>query len=150
MKALLQLRQYWIADFHLRPIATEGEDQPEADEDVLPSVDVNVFQSEEEPGQYAVRVNVKLLPETARAARLPYDFDLTLLGIFGFAEGTPLEVQQQMIHVNGSQILYGLARGLVADVTTHGPRGRYILPSVNLIQLLAEDTVPAAAETPAN
>jgi preprotein translocase subunit SecB len=41
-----------------------------------------------------------------------------------------------MIGLNGLSILYGVARGVVAQATANCPHGKFILPSVNFIELM--------------
>jgi hypothetical protein len=41
----------------------------------------------------------------------------------------------RMSNVNGPTILYGIARGIVGGLTGFAAGGRYLLPSVNMVEL---------------
>ena len=134
MKARLQLREYWVEDFQWRP----AKELPEASEvraGALPTVRVDVYQPEGN-SEYFVRLEVWLSAGRATKANEPYQFRLRVVGQFYFLEGTPQELQEWMIYANGASILYGIARTMLAEGTSSGRAGRYILPSINFIEVL--------------
>jgi preprotein translocase subunit SecB len=61
---------------------------------------------------------------------------LKLTGFFCFVEGTDEEIINKMIGPSGLSILYGVARGVVAQVTGNSWHGKFILPSMNFIELM--------------
>lgn len=77
-----------------------------------------------------------------------------VMGYFVFEEGTPEDTIRQMIATNGLVMLYGVTRGVVAQVTAVSHWGKFILPSVNFIEYLRvanptdEDPVATALEPP--
>ncbi|NOY64146.1 MAG: hypothetical protein GXO97_01905, partial [Nitrospirae bacterium] len=67
---------------------------------------------------------------------------LKLNGFFSFPEGTEEETIKKMIGLNGLVILYGTARGIVAQATANCLHGKFILPSVNFIELVKKKAQP--------
>lgn len=130
----MQLRDYWVDELRWKSVGVAVE-CPEASGDLLPTVKVQAYQANESDS-YIVTLSVVLTENRARQAGAPYQFRLAMAGSFFFLEGTTEEVQRRMIHVNGSSVLYGIARGIVAEATSHGQAGKYILPSINLLELL--------------
>lgn len=133
MKALLQLDDYWVDKLSIE--ATGGAvEAPIFSADGLPRVTFGVYASEASENY---RVDMQVLVGKAAAARgFPYRMRLRLSGIFSFAPATPPNVRERMINVNGPAILYGVARGVVGEATATGPRGKYVLPSINFIEML--------------
>jgi len=142
----LQLKDYWFAEFSWRTVEVEPESG--AVEDVLPRVNVTVFQ-EKDGDDYLVQLQIRLTPRQALKGGLPYEFTIDLRGHFEFVGDIPVEVRQRMIHVNGSMILYGFARGVLAEATSQGEYGKYILPAVNLLELLDKRGSLKGTEAPA-
>ena len=69
----------------------------------------------------------------------PYHISLKLTGYFRFLEDTDEETISKMISLNGSSILYGVARGVVAQATANCMYGKFILPAINFVELLRKE-----------
>jgi len=84
-----------------------------------------------------VRLNVK----TKKSKEpLPYSFDATISGLFIPQEGVSDEQNARLIRLNGSAMLYGVIRGLLATVSGVGPYGPITLPSVNLVDFFERES----------
>lgn len=59
-----------------------------------------------------------------------YKVDFQILGFFAFPKDTVEDNMQYLIRVNGCTILYGILRGIVANVTGTFPEGPLPLPTV--------------------
>ncbi len=66
----------------------------------------------------------------------PYYVFIKISGFFEFVKGTDEETMQKMIGLNGLVMLYGVARGVVAQITANGAHGKFVLPSVNFVELI--------------
>ena len=66
---------------------------------------------------------------------------LKISGFFGFAKGTDEETMQKMISLNAPVMLYGVARGVVAQATANGPYGKFVLPAVNFVELVKNSKI---------
>ena len=136
----MQLDEYWVENLEVKASA-ERVDTPSPHDAVLPRVNCEVFQA---PEGAAYKVDVKLLVSPRMAARgLPYEFRLHLCGVFSFEPDTPQEKQEYIIHMSGPAMLYGIARGIIAQATALGPHGKYTLPSINFIELMEREAKKA-------
>lgn len=68
----------------------------------------------------------------------PYYVFLKITGYFSFIEGTGEPVIERMIALNGPAILYGIARGIVAQATGNCVHDKFILPTVNFVEVTKE------------
>jgi preprotein translocase subunit SecB len=75
----------------------------------------------------------------------PYSIRLTLTGYFTFVDGTSQETMVRMIQVNGSSILFGIARGFVGQATGASRHRQFVLPAVNFIELVNARTKAQSA-----
>ena len=67
---------------------------------------------------------------------MPYQIAFKISGFFSFPPDTEEETIQKMVGLNALAVLYGIARGVVAQVTANGPHGKFILPTVNFVEML--------------
>ncbi len=68
----------------------------------------------------------------------PYYILLKIVGFFSFPDGTDEETIKKMIGLNALVMLYGTARGVVAQATSDSFHGKFILPSVNFVEIAAK------------
>jgi preprotein translocase subunit SecB len=61
---------------------------------------------------------------------------LKINGFFSFPKGVSEETMQKMIGLNGVVMLFGIARGMVAQATANGAHGKFVLPAVNFVELI--------------
>lgn len=105
---------------------------------------------EEDDGNYRIGITVAVRPAASRPSLDPYEISLRVVGFFSFLPAPDMksEDKDRMATLNGSSILYGLARGLVAQTTGVGEFGKYFLPGVNFVELLKNKAVvqPALAQ----
>ena len=108
------------------------------------------------PDHFMVALILQLEPSTVSPALDPYHISMRIEGYFSFSPGTdmPQDQKERLVSLNGSSILMGLARGLVAQATGVSEFGKYLLPPVNFVEILKEIetavTEPVgAAEVPA-
>ncbi len=101
------------------------------------SIDFNHEQNENDPRHFRIVMEIRFAEHGYKAEENPpYSITLKLTGYFGFVEGTPDKVLHRMIDVNGSSILFGIARGFVGQVTSAAKNGQFLLPPVNFIALV--------------
>jgi len=66
----------------------------------------------------------------------PYQIVLKITGLFSFKEGTDEETIKKMINLNAPAMLYSIARGIVSQATAQSLHGKFILPTVNFVELI--------------
>lgn len=131
----LQLRDYFLKELHIRCLGA-APTQP-------PSSLSFQFESQplpEAPDAVEFSMKVALKPEAARKEpSAGYDLEVVIAGIFAVPEGVPEDLARDMLEINGSMILYGLLRGLLASATGMFPtQHRFLLPTVNFAHIVEQ------------
>lgn len=130
----LDVIAYYVDEFTLRTF-TEFDNERAGSGDF--SIDFDYQQDENDPRHFRIAMSIRFAEHGYVAEENPqYSVTLKLKGYFSFVEGTPDEVMHRMIDVNGSSILYGLARGYVGQATSAAANGQFLLPAVNFLALV--------------
>jgi hypothetical protein len=78
---------------------------------------------------------MKVSQKLTEGQNFPYKFDLTILGFFVCRDGVPPEAgEQRFVRVNGSSMLYGIAREIIRSTTAMGPWGFILLPTISFYE----------------
>ncbi len=72
----------------------------------------------------------KLQEQTADQKPLGFRLTVEIVGFFTIGDQIPPEKVELQTRVNGVSVLYGILRGLVANVTGSFPVGKLVLPTV--------------------
>ncbi len=139
MRALLD-----IDDFFVEELAVKANPEyiEEASGDNKVSISFDIMRKGEEP-LFMISMSIDINKSKKAFSTAPYQLHLKLNGFFSFPEGTEEETIKKMIGLNGLVILYGTARGFVAQATANCLHGKFILPSVNFVELLKRKASPA-------
>lgn len=65
-----------------------------------------------------------------------YRISLKLLSVFTFSPDTAKEEIHKLLAPNGLAMSYSTSRGIIGELTANSVNGKYILPSVNFIELI--------------
>ena len=95
------------------------------------AISYSVGKNQDNEYNYKLTLGVKVIPE-----EFGWNIDVEIAGIFSFPEGTGLSDMEGIIRVNGCTILYGLLRGHLASVSGAFPSGPYVLPTVNMLEVV--------------
>jgi len=95
------------------------------------SISYSVGRKQDDEYNYKLTLGIKVIPES-----FGWNIDMEIFGIFSFPEGTGLNEMESVIRVNGCTILYGLVRGHLASVTGAFQSGPYVLPTVNMLEVV--------------
>lgn len=144
MLAQLNLNDYFIDEL---AFAANREREAGSTTSGTLSVDFDIRRSGEAPLDFMITLVVDVNPRDEDFERGDYRIHLKLSGFFSFTEGTSEEMINGMITHNGLSILYGVARGSVADATATSWHGKFVLPAVNFVELVKQK-VAALAEKP--
>jgi len=109
-------------------------------------VDFDVKENKEDKDQFLIvqMIQVNRREEDFKKSR--YQINMRLLGRFRFESGIKEDVKNRMIFNNGPSILYGIARGIVAQLTGALGTEKFILPAVNFLAIAEKKAI---AETKA-
>lgn len=86
--------------------------------------------------RFMLTMKIEVNKSKASFSKSPYYILLKIVGFFSFPKGTDEETMKKMMGLNALAMQYGLARGEVTQSTSNGMHGKFILPSVNFVELL--------------
>jgi preprotein translocase subunit SecB len=109
------------------------------------AVDFAVFNHPEDALRFQVTMLVGI-SETEAATNEPYAFHIDLYGFFRFKADTPEETVRKMVFSNAVPILYGIARGCIAQATATSLNGPFMLPPYNFVELVRRKAAAAKKE----
>lgn len=130
MQSLLKISDYFVEE--LRVKANGAYKGTSAEEDAL-ETSVGIKRKGKEP-HFMIQMKVKLNNKKVDFDNARYYVYLEISGFFSFAEGTDEEAIRKMIGLNGPAILYGVARGVVAQATANCRYGKFVLPAMNFVK----------------
>ncbi|MBI3351501.1 MAG: protein-export chaperone SecB [Nitrospirae bacterium] len=128
MQSLLDIDNYFVEEIAVKV-------NPEFRGKVVKSelnFSFDILRNGEETGKFMILMNIKIGHSSKGLGNTPYMIKLNLRGFFSFNPKADEVTINKMIGGNGLSILYGVARGIVAQVTANGPYGKFILPAANL------------------
>ena len=136
MQSLLNIDEYFVeeilvktnADFKKQKRGERGELEEKGEIKTT----VNIKRRGNEP-IFMIRMVIKVNNTKKSFVNAKYQILLDIKGFFSFAKNTDEETISKMIHINGSTILYGVARGVIAQITANCEYGKFILPAMNLL-----------------
>ena len=127
--ARLQLHRFWLQELSYSltngPIGEMAEDIPLAGESEVSELDDG----------YLVRLTLRA--RQTKRPRSPFKFKMVLSGHFGL-RGEADEAGQRLAYVNGSAMLYSIARGIISMITGIG-EATVRLPMINFAAFLEKD-----------
>lgn len=132
MLALLNFEEYFVEEISVKTnpqFEKKGQNEGEI------AISFDIKRKDMEP-RFMIPMEIKLNHSKKDSFNAPYQVMLKITGFFSFPKGTDEETIHKMIGLNGLSILYGVARGVVAQATGNCPHGKFILPSVNFIELM--------------
>lgn len=133
MQAQLNLNDYYINELSFV-----------ANRDHIPSealcgtidLDFDIKRNSDNPLDFMIYLRVDVNPREEDFEKCDYRIHLCLSGFFSFEKGTAEDTISNMIATNGLSMLYGVARGMVANATAMSWHGKFVLPSLNLIEII--------------
>ena len=136
MISLMRLDRFWLEEMILE---TALEDNSETDEYTydIKEIDFDVKKNRQSSA-LRVRLLVEIIADENPRIYGVKRLRVALWGQFSFAENAEEDFIQQVTPENQLAILYGLARGLVANLTGATAAGTFLLPSVDFHAITAE------------
>lgn len=128
----LQLDHYFFAEAHCKASPEPPEPAVENFGPADPahfSTEIKMFKGESDPNSYQMQLVVKTLEESAPEAA--YDLLLHVIGYFRVDPNYEHERLEHLVQINGASVLYSAARDFVLTLTSRGPWGPLMLPTVN-------------------
>ena len=95
-------------------------------------------------GKPAWQLVLKVQQNVGPDRNSPYNFALTLVGLFDVHPTFPADKTEQMVRVNGSSMLYAAAREILRADMAKGPHFPLLLPSISFYPAKPENPVADA------
>lgn len=128
----LQLEHYFFAEVHCKA----SPEPPEPDEENFGpadpaqfSTELKMFKGESDPNYYQIQLEIKSADEVASGAA--YEILLHVIGYFRVNPDFTHDQLEHLVQINGASVLYSAARDFVLTLTSRGPWGPLMLPTVN-------------------
>lgn len=131
--SLLRLEKYELRNFSVQWHKMR---KPEKGVELVPSFDFKVRSHQEDPRRFAVDFDCNV--SATKRPKEAFEIKTSITGYFECPEEWEEDVCTWRAAHNGCAILYGVLRGLVANITAQFPHGTYFLPSVNMNELIKE------------
>lgn len=131
-----------INDYVVEELTVKGNDvyqKPAKEQQVQIDIAFNIKRKGKEP-LFMIAMTIELNKSKQAFATNAYYVYLKINGFFGFPKDTPEEMIQKMIGLNGVVMLFGVARGVVAQATANGAHGKFVLPAVNFVELIKKSS----------
>lgn len=130
----LQFDRYLVDDlvFKCNKFAITKEDKPV---DQVLGVDFDVKENTQDKNRFLLEMKIDLNEGQAFKSFQSHQIHLHLLGWFRFTANLDKPTKARMLATNAASILYGVARSIVANLTGSLGAERYILPSLNLMEI---------------
>lgn len=152
----LQMAYYRLADFSLTPrVGITIEDEPYSNLEEMEAF-LEIYQEGEDGDFNDVEtwgVTLGLMFKADEQYKFsPYDFKIVLFGTFKCAKNLPQGLKvERLVGVNGSSMLYGVARELIGTISEKSIWGRLTLPTMAFTDykdmIVAQDVAAADAST---
>lgn len=98
-------------------------------------IDFNVLrQANEKSFMIELFIDVNKSAKAFKTSR--YRISLKLLSVFDFSPATPEGEITKLIVPNGLAMAYSTSRGIIGELTANSINGKYVLPSVNFMELI--------------
>ena len=133
MKALLDINDYIVEELTIR--GNDAFQKAAKVQEGQIDISFNVKRKGKEP-LFMISMAIELNKSKQVFASNAYYVYLKINGFFSFPKDTPEETMQKMIGLNGTVMLFGVARGVVAQATANGAHGKFVLPAVNFVELI--------------
>lgn len=133
MQAQLNLNDYYLDEFSF---VVNREHVPSETLCGTIDPDFDISRNSDNPLDFMISMTVDINPREEDFQKCDYRIHLKLTGFFSFIDGTKEETISNMIAPNGLAMLYGVARGVVADATAISWHGKFVLPSMNLTEVI--------------
>lgn len=132
MQALLDINEYFVRDFVIK-------ENPKYKQKKVYEGKAKIAYNIKRKGSgplFMIDMAIQVGNSKNMIEQDPYYISIKLTGLFRFLEETDENTIAKMIHLNGLSILYGVTRGIVAQTTSNCIHGKYMLPTINFIELI--------------
>jgi len=137
MNALLNIDEYFVEDIHIKANPAYKESDQESEGGQI-QASIEVRRKGPEP-EFMISMTIEVNKQKQAFLASRYYVLLNIVGYFSFVPNVDKTTIEKMIGLNGPSVLYGLARGVVAQITGNCRYGKFILPTVNFVEVMKKE-----------
>jgi len=138
-KSILELKKFWVSESHLAVIsALEEEDV----QDIPLDIDFEILIGDE-----LFKLVLQLEGNKGKNKKIGYSFKIVAEGIFGFTKEMEREDIERFLLFSALPMMIANTRGYLNVLTMYAPLGQYILPSVDMTDLVEQKTKKSNSES---
>lgn len=130
MQAQLNIDEYFVDELIVKKNAKFDKNKPITGDFF---VDFDILNNKDNPRLFMITMIIEFNKTNHNA---PYYIFIKLSGFFSYNEGTEEEYIKKTLALNAPSILYGVARGIIAQVSCNYEYGKFIIPAVNFVEIL--------------
>jgi preprotein translocase subunit SecB len=131
----LEIDNYYVEELLVKSNSSYEYDPESLPGGIEPDINFDFYRKDEADPRFLVKFRVEL---GEGDAQLPYHIRLLLFASFDASNDANQTLIDQLVATNAAPILYGIARGIVGQTTAQAVHGRFVLPTVNFIELMNE------------
>ena len=136
MQSRLNINEYFVEELQVKTNPNYKKLKKEDKGEI--STSIGIKRKGKEP-LFMIQMKIELNKSQKAFSSAPYYIFLEISGFFSFVPEVDEETIKKMIGLNGPAILYGVARGVVAQATANCRHGKFILPTVNFVEAMKKD-----------
>ena len=128
-KSILELHKFWVvrSQFLVNP-PSENQQTPE---NIELDIDFEIL-----VGEDLFKIVLQLEGNKGKKRKVGYSFKIEVEGIFGFSEKMSEEDSQHILLYSAIPMMIANTRGYLANITSYSFFGQYLLPSVDINNLI--------------
>ena len=130
----LQLRDYFVETLHIDTNLDYAAPDANSFESKV-GVEFGFKKRGEEP-IFRIDLEVKVNPTDESFAQAPYRIEIKTQTVFEFEHSFPENEIPNLLGPNGLAMAYSIVRGIVGQATGSSLHGKFILPTLNFVDLL--------------
>jgi preprotein translocase subunit SecB len=140
----LEIDTYFVEELLVKSNSDYESNGASREHDLDLGIDFDFYRKGDDDPRFLVRLSMEF--GDAVDLKLPYHIRLSLFAAFDASKDSNQTTIEQLVATNAAPILYGIARGIVGQATAQAIHGRYVLPTVNFIDLVKAkaQALPAA------
>jgi preprotein translocase subunit SecB len=132
MLSPLQLRQHSLLELTLKECEASPDDPASNWIPAEPHVQADIATAVENPYLCRIHLVLKSRDRKSDDTLSAWDFAIRLSGVFEFTDqAISIEQARKLAFVNGTSMLYGMARDILNSVSLRGQKPSILLPSLN-------------------
>lgn len=132
IEAKLNFLDYAVVKFSLD--SSKADSDSNSASEMQFGMDVEIRTHSENELNYRIDLIIDINESKEAFDKNGFRLSLQIAGIFEFSEEITAEEMEKMISLNAVSMLFSTARGVIAQLTTQSIMGKFVLPSVNLVE----------------